>query len=44
MFNKYILDFESNHFGILASQLDFDDVVNGRIGTVIVDLSNNLIP
>lgn len=44
MFTKFTLDFQANLFERLANSVHFEDITNGRKGTILVDCKNNLIP
>lgn len=44
MFRKITLDYKENLFPELQKTTDFEDVIKGRTGTVLVDVQNNLIP
>lgn len=44
MFTKIILDNEKNIFPELMKITDFEDVTKGRMGAILVDVQNDLIP
>jgi len=44
MFYKYILDYNNNVFEELQNTIQYEDIINGRKGTNIIDYKNNLIP
>src|SRR5438874_10047517 len=46
MFNKFIIETESNLFDELATLTKFENIANGRKGAIIVDYDskNDLIP
>jgi len=44
MFQKFIIENESNIFNQLENSVEFENINNGRKGTNIVDYKNNLIP
>jgi len=44
MFKKRILDIENNSFEELSKSAEFEDIVKGRQGAVLVNYENELIP
>ena len=44
MFQKYILDFEPNYFEELSNSIQFESIIEGRLGANIADLQNDVIP
>jgi len=44
MFNKFILDFETNLFDLLEKSTEFEDIAIGRKGTNLVDVTDFSIP
>ena len=44
MFKKIIIDNEENLFDQLKGSTNFENVINGRQGTVLVDCKDNLVP
>jgi hypothetical protein len=44
MFNKWILNFENNLFNQLSESTQFEKIVNGRTGAILVNYENDSIP
>ena len=44
MFKKIKLDISSNIFEEFSKSIDFENIINGRKGTILVNNINNLIP
>ncbi len=44
MFRKFIIDIKTNSFEELSNSTDFEDIVNGRKGAILVDYKNDLVP
>ena len=44
MFTKIILDYKKNLFQKLSEITDFENIIKGREGAVLVDVKNDLIP
>lgn len=44
MFQKFIINFETNIFEQLLNSAEFEDICNGRKGANLIDYKNDLIP
>jgi hypothetical protein len=44
MFYKYILELDPNQFDNITGSIEFENIIGGRQGTNIADLSNGLVP
>lgn len=44
MFTKFIIDFKINQFDSISKSSQFENIINGRKGAVLVDYKNKLIP
>jgi len=44
MFTKIVLDYKQNLFPELTKVTEFEDITKGRMGAVLVDIQNDLIP
>lgn len=44
MFNKHIIDTETNFFKEFSESIEFEDITKGRKGAVLVDYKENLMP
>jgi hypothetical protein len=44
MFYKYIINLESNIFDKLSTSVKFENIINGRCGTNLIDYSDDLVP
>ncbi len=44
MFEKHIINYERNLFEELSNSIQYDNVTKGRVGTVLVDCKNDVVP
>jgi hypothetical protein len=44
MFEKFIINYQKNLFEDLSNSTNFENVINGRKGAILVDYKNNIVP